>query len=230
MKNYLSSNKNKIFFSLGICAFAVLLVFYIYALTRPGVWHGKTFLYLQDNASYVGNGAYFDYNMTIDEQPDGTDISFSVDDLTRKYFIQSENDGRSVTIYEDDELVFEGFYQSGFLMNENDIDIQIHATTSNIIIMPKKEDYFPTRTHLYEWAVMDKPEMRGNFVYVFCIVFIALFLAIDFRFPDFFFQLKHFLTVEGGSPTDFYRTTQWIGRIVLVILATVCVFLSLSGV
>lgn len=230
MKKLAFTTKNKCYLLLGICAFLLLLAFYIHALSRPGVWHGDTFLFLQDDASYAGNGEYFDYHMSVTEHSDGTEVIFSVDDMVHRYFVKTTSNGYSpdVIIYEDDVLIFNGYYQSGFLMDANGIDFQITVTTSNMFSIPEKEDYFPSKTQLYQWAVMEKPDMRGNFEFVFYLVCAIIYLILDFCFPDRFFRLQHFLTVEGGSPTEFYRIGQWIGRIAMIIMAVVCVFISLS--
>ena len=60
-----------------ICAIFVFLLsgVYLYALTRPGVWHDDTFMYLKEDGSFVGDDAYFDYHMTIEEKESGTAIN-----------------------------------------------------------------------------------------------------------------------------------------------------------
>ena len=221
--------KKKLYYILGASATLILLAIYLFALTRRGVWHGDTFLYLQKDETYAGEGLYYDYHMSITEKEDGTDILFSVDDMAHSYFVQAP-DRWNILIYEDEELIFDGSYQYGFMMSDDEeLDIQIVAHTSSTLLeVPKKEELFPSKADLYEWATMVKPGVRGNFGYVICLALALIVLAVDVCFPDFFFHLRHFLHVEGGTPTDFYRISQWIGRVIMIIMAIVCIFKSLT--
>jgi len=76
---------------------------------------------------------------------------------------------------------------------------------------------------LYNWAVSEKNDIRGNLLIFLLIPFIAIFVIVNIRFPDLFFAIEHGRFVDGGTPSDRYRAGQMFGRvagcIAIVVLA-----------
>ncbi len=48
----------------------------------------------------------------------------------------------------------------------------------------------------------------------FFAALLAVLLAIDIRYPNFFFLFRYGLHVDGGSPSESYRFGQKTGRII----------------
>ena len=56
----------------------------------------------------------------------------------------------------------------------------------------------------------------------------AAILFIDIKFPDLFWILEHRLEVDGGEPSDWYRSGQKFGRVMLVGGIIVCMILTFT--
>ena len=54
------------------------------------------------------------------------------------------------------------------------------------------------------------------------ILFLFFWGLFMICFPDIVWQIKHFLDVRGGEPTDFYLITTRIGGGIGMIVAVVC--------
>ena len=202
----------------------VLLAFYLYAACLPGIWHRDTFLYLQDDGSFSGNSSFFDYEMNISQNNTGSDITFRVNDTVRTYRIISDEYGRDVEIYEDGVSVFKGQAagrgDSAMLIDNDEglVDFSVSVSTSNdFFTVPNEEEQFPSYTALYVHAMRENTDRRGNLLMAFFALLIAVFLIIDLKYPDLFFYLKYMWHVDGGSPSEFYRFGQNIGRIISVV-------------
>lgn len=77
-----------------------------------------------------------------------------------------------------------------------------------------------------EWKLC--PDVRGNLTMLVYIVFALVFLILDIVFPNLFFDLKYRFAVEGGGPSDMYRSGQKFGRVLLVISIIVCIIMSFT--
>ena len=86
---------------------------------------------------------------------------------------------------------------------------------------------FPSYGQLYTWAVSDRCDTFGSPIFLLPLLLLAACLAVDIRFPNFFFLMRHGLEVDGGEPSDWYRAGQKFGRVVLVLAMLYCVGASL---
>lgn len=213
----------------GAVCFLVVTAVYLYAMFRPGLWYGDTFLHQQKDGSFAGSDEYANYRMNMVSTKKGTEILFSVDETVKQYEVINRSDSPAVQIYENDALVFQGdpvsmgdYY---LLLDENDsiwggVRIIADGAVHDI------EELFPDYSSLYNWSVMEKPEIWGNPAMLVVILIIAGFLLADVAFPDFFFTLNHRLAVDGGEPSDMYRTGQKISRLILGAGILVCMVLT----
>ena len=216
----------------GICIFTFLFFgIYLSMLFQPGYRHFDAFMKKQDNGIFTGSDFYGSYQMQIERTDHGGTITFSVDDISKEYRITETDAGKNVYIYENDTLVFHGYYidagnQEGWLIsydNYDTFDVRIFASN----VKPSPEELFPSYSWLYNCTMSDKTETRGEPAALIPIVFLAVFLFLDIKFPDLFFNLKYRLSVDGGEPSDFYRSGQIIGRIIMIGSIFFFIFLSL---
>lgn len=212
----------------SILTFA-LLALYLYAASLPGIWHQNTFLYKQDDGSFLGKNAYAEYEMHITEKSHGTSVAFRVNDTIRNYLIIQDNN--SVEIYENEKSVFSGTVITigdTYILNDiaGPIDFTVSTTSKDdYFTVPDENEQYPSYTALYNRAIRNNTDRRGNFLMVFVTALLAIFLIIDIKYPDFFFLLKYRMHVDGGSPSEFYRFGQKTGRIISVI-AIVCFIIA----
>lgn len=217
-----------------IIIFAIVLLFiYLRAIFLPGLWHGDAFLYKQDDGSFVGSDIYADYKMTIKPTDYGTDIEFSVNDKTNHYQVKYDKDdfNRNVEVLENGTVICKGQAKG----NENNwFVIDIETGSSDMISVrvgneaPTEEELFPNYSRLYNWAVSDKADTRGNPWMLFFIAVLAIILFLDIKFPNLFWILEHRLEVDGGEPSDWYRFGQKVGYVLMPIGMLVCVVLTFT--
>ena len=217
----------------GIILLVALLIVYLRALFLPGLWHRDAFLYWQDDGSFSGSDIYADYKMTITYFYYGADVDFSVNDVTKHYQIKYDNNdlNRNVEILENGNTVFKGnAFGSGdgwMLLDEN------HEMVDGIIVytgnyVPAEDELFPGYTKLYNWAVSDKTNTRGEPYVLLLVLLFGVILFLDIKFPDLFWLLEHRLDVDGGEPSEWYRFSQKIGRVVLSAGVLICIILTFT--
>lgn len=227
-------NKNKkLCIITGIALAVVLLILYLYAMFIPGLWYGDAFLYKQEDGIFAGSDIYADYTMNIKPADYGTDIDFSINDKTNHYQVKYDKDdlNRNVEILENGKVICKG----QAIGNENNwFVIDDEMGSSDMISVrvgneiPTEEELFPNYSRLYNWAVSDKTDTRGEPLMLFVIAFLAIILFLDIKFPMLFWILEHKLEVDGGEPSDWYLFGQKVGRVVMSIGILVCVILTFT--
>ncbi len=219
-------NKHKKLCIISVSIVALfLIVLYVYTASLPGIWHRDTFLYREDNGSFKGNNAHSEYEMNISPLSDGAEVTFRVNDTLRSYRIVSDEYGRNVEIFEDGISVFKG-QASGrgddvILIDEGEgfVDFTVTMTTNDdFFTVPEDSEQFPSYTSLYRRAIKQVTDTRGNFLMMLLAAITAVLLIVDLRYPDLFFHLKYMWHVDGGSPSEFYRFGQKLGRIIDAVL------------
>lgn len=222
----------------GITLGLALLAVYLYAMLLPGIRYGDAFLYRQKDGSFAGYEMYgyytrVDYKMNIEKSEEGGNITFSVNDTVREYeIIHNTNElERSVQVFENDELVFDGkahMMGSEYLLLDDNYDMAdgIRVYVDNQV--PDVEELFPGYTWLYNRMVEKRHNTRGEPAMLLLILLGAGILFLDIKFPDLFWILEHRLEVDGGEPSDWYRAGQAFGRVLLVIGIIVCMILTFT--
>lgn len=227
----------------GSAVLFVLLILYLLAFFTPGVIlysYGETvFLVRQSDGTFEGRNQYAAYRLEKTAGDEETTIRFFVADTPKEYRVISREDGAHVEIYEDGSLAFEGIaHQSGdsfFLQTESGTleDGTWDSLGSIEIIVsgdqPDLEDLYPSLTTVYRWAVSDSTQIRGFWPGLLGVAVCTVFLGLDIAFPDLFFRWRHGLFVDGGEPSDLYRTMQKLGRGLAVLFIAAFLVLGLCG-
>lgn len=217
----------------GIVIVVVLLIIYLRAIFIPGLWHGDTFLYKQDDGSFAGSDVYAEYMLKIKPAEYGTYIEFSVNGKTNHYQVKYDNNelNRNVEVLENGTVICKG----QAIGDENNWFVIDNETGSSDLISvrvgnetPTEEELFPNYSRLYNWSVSEKYDTRGNPLMLFLIAILAIILFLDIKFPNLFWILEHRLEVDGGEPSDWYLFGQKVGRILMPIGILVCVILTFT--
>ena len=218
---------------IGIILTVILFAVYLRALFLPGLWYGDAFLYRIDEKTFKGSDVHAEYFMEIKPAEYGADIDFSVNDKTKHYHIkyntvEYESD---VEIFEGDNSIFKGKTfgsAGGWMLLDGDFVSPdgIVVRTSNY--NPTEEELFPGCTRLYNWAVSDKTDTRGEPYMLILILLFGTILFLDIKFPMLFWLLEHGLEVDGGEPSDWYMMGQKAGRVILVIGIFVCMTMTFT--
>ncbi len=225
--------RRKIFGAVGVVVGIFLILIYLQAVFFAGFWHGDTFLYKQDDGSFAGSDIYAEYKLVIKPADYGRDIEFSVNGKDKYYQIKyDKNDlNGKVEITENEKAVFEGkAFKAGeyyMLLDDN------YEAADGIIVhtgdyVPSEEELFPGYTRLYNWAVADKTDMRGEPYMIILILLFGAILLVDIKFPDLFWILEHRMEVDGGEPSDFYRFGQKAGRVIMTVVIIVCIVMTFT--
>ncbi len=201
---------------------AVFALVYIYAFFMTGIWYNGTFLYKKDGI-FSGADEYAEYTVKINRTESGAKIDFYLNDELHKYEVK-KFDEPYAEIYENDVKIFggqvldmDGVY---FLTDDESGKTQtIDITVGNT--KPQKEDLLPSCSKLYSFAE-GETEKRGNPVPAVVIIFAAIFLFLDIKFPMLFFYTHHGFDVDGGEPSDWYLFKQQVSRFVLAAVIALC--------
>lgn len=236
MTHFFTGHKRKLSVVIAV-AMAILFFIYLYAFSRPGVWHENTFLYHQKDGAFRGSDVFAEYELQLTRESAATQISFRVNDTVNSYSVLYTPIVNSrywnIEIIENGISVFRGKTISTdplMLIDENEnLDIHISAsTTSDFFEVPTTDELFPTNAKLASWAINGTHGIRGNLVMLILIFVFTLFLALDIAFPRLFFFLEHGLDVTGGEPSEFFLFCQKAGRVFLAIGIIICVILSFT--
>lgn len=228
-KNFFNQHKKGCLITAGILG-SILFALYLYVLFLPGMWHWDAFLFKQKDGSFSGTGKYASYEVDVVRTDNNATITFAVNDTIREYQITGITTKNNISIYQDGERVFHGQVISAgdsdyWLMGEED-------TMQNEILVltnhdePDEAQLFPSKNWLYACAINDIG-IFGNPYMLIPILLLAVALALDIKFPKMFFYLRHSYMIDGGEPSEWYYTSQMIGRVIIVILIPVCMWMSL---
>lgn len=214
----------------GAVLAALLLALYFWALFRPGYWYDGIFLARKQTGLFTGQNEHAACTLQMEQSESEATLSFTLNGETRNYRVLLGSDGFSTQIYENGTLAFSGqaspmgdwhlLTDEAGNFNMDDI-AQIHVGPQE----PPPE--FPSYGQLYTWAVSDRCDTFGSPIFLLPLLLLAACLAVDIRFPNFFFLMRHGLEVDGGEPSDWYRAGQKFGRVVLVLAILYCVGASL---
>lgn len=235
MKDFIKEHK-KICILAGT-AFAVLFIIYLFALFRPGYWYRDVFLYKQ-KAPFEGMKVYSghdavnsaDYELVMAKDGMTTYMAFTVNETEKAYEIISDDSEEyypAVTIFENEEQVFSGTYTGFYLRDENGEPFEPLISIGYGPYTPTEEELFPSYNWLYSVSQSEKTEIRGQPLWLICIVIFIGMVAIDMFHPDLFWELEHRIDVTGGEPSEYYRTVQkgfWIASPFVVILLMIFSF------
>lgn len=235
MREFYQRHRTACLIVLGIFA-VVVFCFYLRALGQPGFRYRDFFMAQQDDGSFIGRDEWY-HAYRLSKSTDGEDVtlSFSVNDETRTYRVRfgetNENMVKTAEIFENDVSIFSGeVHEMGdsWLLMDEEGNTEVPFTVVVGGVMPEQTELFPNPSTIYNWAVREECGTRGDFTVLFYIAMLLAFLFVDLRFPNFFWNLKHALAVDGGEPSEFYRVMQVVGRIIVVIAIGMIMLTSLN--
>lgn len=225
----------------GVALAAVLIPLYLYFMFQTGIWYQDAFLVKQRDGSFQGKKGSIHYVLHVIPTQNGAQIDFSVDGQSRQYeVVKTELDGiPAAEFYENGEQVLEGTVMNPernyYLVINNEEDIidgmDIHISTGEEC---DPEEYFPQYGTQYGWTMMcleDSYDRRGEPVFMLFAALFGIPLFLDIRYPDLFFELRYRRYVDGDcEPSEYYRSWQVIGRVVLAIVIVVFLWMGLLNI
>ena len=233
MKDFFKNHKKGCLLTATTLCIVVILGIYLYALFLPGYHYLDAFLFKENDGRFAGADEYASYQVTVERTTNNATITFAVNELVHRYQITGTATGQDVYIYEDGERIFHGQALSSddssyWLISED------NSVFDGVLIIgnnqsPDLEELFPSASWLYNVAVSDKNDTFGNPVYLIAIIILAIYLILDIKYPKLFFYLQYHLAVSGGEPSDWYYSSQMIGRFLIIIAIPVCMLISLFG-
>lgn len=220
---------------------AVLIPLYLYFMFQTGIWYQDAFLVEQRDGSFQGKKDGMHYVLHITPTQNGAQIDFSVNRQNRQYeVVKTELDGiPAAEFYENGEQVLEGTVmnpESNYYLvinNEEDIidGMDLHISTGE---ERDPEEYFPKYGTQYSWTVMcleDSYDRRGEPMFLFFAALFGIPLFLDIRYPDLFFELRYRQYVDGDyGPSEYYRSWQVIGRVILAIATIIFLWMGLLNI
>lgn len=220
----------------------VVVSFYFKVFFTTGVYFDDTFLKKEvenSESHYIGKSIYGDISIIVkglkNKQNSAKVIYRLPNDINMQYTVSFENtSNRNLSIVsvkdEKGNIIFEGKYNkdSPFLIDNNGEPLmdygQIIVSGEN----PYNEDYTIPIKNVVDMATFSNDTIRGRYDYLILAAILFIFTAIDIKFPLFFFNLRHFLSVRDPEPSDFYIAMQRIGWYVypaigiVLMIAAIC--------
>lgn len=221
---------------IGSILAAFCVVYYLGLFFRQGIWYHDMFLYQTQKGVFENHSFGDEIILEIQtEDKDSeliSDVTITVDMVTQQYKVILKERGSYtlVEVYENGNLSIEGkaigTRGDYFLLDSNNqiIDKPLVIVSDGEYI---REDLFPNYTGIVNLASKPKLDFRGSLAMLALVVLLSIILAVDCKFPNLAYNLHNGLWTEGGEPSDFYRITQKVSRVLLVIGIVVCAILSL---
>ncbi|GMQ65227.1 hypothetical protein [Vallitalea maricola] len=232
------TNKKKIIILVLI---SIILIFYFKIFFTRGVYFEEAFLKKEVVGSeyhYKGNNGYGDMLVTVKgEAEEGNDVNVTFNLPNNIYkeftvtFNKTTNYKSDIEIEENSKIIFNGEYNkdSSFLRDNNGeiiIDNSLIRVTYNNE-SPFNADYKVPLINVVEFSLRDNEQKRGAGHLVFLAFFLFGITIFDYKYPLFFFNLKHILSVRDPEPSDFYIFMQKISWYVMPITGVVLMILAL---
>jgi hypothetical protein len=75
----------------------------------------------------------------------------------------------------------------------------------------------------------EQTQQRYKSTYLGFIAVLLLVIGfVDFRFPEFFWHLRHWWCVDGGEPSDMYLDISRISGVIMMIAGVICLIVSIT--
>ncbi len=196
----------------GLAVGAIGVMVYGYCVFLKGIWYGNAFLYQKEGQRFVGKDAYSQYEMELAPSDAEKVVFFSVEGDKREYRILPYGEAQ-VRIYENGVLALESTVINGIQWDYLEQELGEFQESDQ----PNQGQRYPSCTQLYNWAMGRGLTQRGNLPLLIPLLLCAVSLGLDIAFPDLFFYLRHGLSVDNATPSEWYRTGQKISRLILAV-------------
>jgi len=208
---------------LGILS-GVIAILYFTLFFQKGILFENSFLKSSkgiNGFAYTGT-AYGEHIQVITKgdirHSNTASITYSVGDWLKKTYIvnvlSSTEVSSEVTIYENNNLQFEGTYSPnsnlGFVLLDKEGELVWDFSVSYNNQGPFNEGYNVSKSHIIATAFQNNIIVRGNGGLLLVAILLILFTAIDIKWPLFFFHLRYMLSVNNPEPSDLYIALQRI--------------------
>lgn len=193
---------------LGLILAAVFAFFYLRFIFQTGIWYSNIFW---QRSRDVDSGWHATVNgddielirRVVDHE---IEVTYRCNGEDEVYRVHKDKKTHSTVVTYGGEVVYD----------EPEMGVMVYVENADM------ETRKTAKLRLVAFIGLHPEDgMRGNPVWLFGVVIALVILAIDLRWPDFFFYMRHFLTVRDPEPTDFYRFGQNLGRCGLVIMIIV---------
>lgn len=225
--------------NIALISALILMAVYFYLFFQRGILLENTFLRLsrEDNAYvFKGSSRGKDIIVRVDGDVYITNtavVSYEIENEYRQNFVINATSpleySTFVKIYVNDKVKFEGTYKidsrSFFPLSDkygkpymDDLRISFEGyNVENSYTKPFEASY----THIVTTAFKDNIIIRGNWELMLTAVLLLIFIAVDIKWPLFFFLLSYHLSVKDPEPSELYISIQHISWIVIPIISLV---------
>lgn len=218
MKRFLENPAvRRVLLIIGICVGVILAVFYFRYVFTEGIYYNNIFLTRSGDETVVYSGTVNDRPMELLRQVDtrmDVQVTYRYDGVEKVYKVHGDLEmAFELIVTCEGEVVYRGGQAP---------EMSVSGDTS----VAQSREALP-EMGLVIRAAMDEPDFRGSPVWGIFFVISVAFVGIDIRWPDLFFDLRHWMTVKDPEPTDFYRVCQKAGRVITLAVGVIFLFRSL---
>ena len=212
---------------------AALLLVYVWAAARPGIWLREEFLYLQAENCWQGEVEGQTLTITREETGDGAELHISCPSGERTYTVRGEAyEENGLTILQDGTEIFHGTYSGGVLLDEAGEPYDLFSmtfssggTTFYLDADDVTKELTPLDLRAYtavQLALFPWEDTRGK---PWAALFAALMLAVVFVeacWPEVIFHWSVGRYIDrDAEPSELYSFQRVLGMVVCVIGAVI---------
>jgi len=222
-------------------------IFYMSAFFARGIKFNGKFLKKSisgDTVYYSGKDSWGKIQISVRKLEEGPEegsyeIVYDLPCNARKSYTVNIKDRyekwtKNVSIYHNSELIFKGKYgkYSGHYLYDTEGNPLLNDVIK-IEVVPQGAkgnpylNYEPSKWEMVNIVLGENEKIRGNVGLLLIALVIIAVMAIDIKWPLFFFTLKHFLSVRDPEPSDFYLKMQKVGWVAMPVIAMVILVVAL---
>ncbi len=207
--------KTTIFIMLGL----ILMILYGVFFFQRGILFEGTFLrQIKQGEDTAYQGTVYGESIFIKSgditNTDSGQIQFQIGDwYDHTFTVNKRYEGyrMDITIYENNQLRFDGYYQEGkngilFEKNGELADGILSITVNNE--SPFSGDYRISNYDIIETLLHRNVILRGNPVLLLFAVILTCIHVVDRKWPLFFFTLRNVISVNNPEPSEVYLVIQ----------------------
>lgn len=219
----------------------VLVIFYFKVFFTRGAFFNDIFLKKETGVNetyYTGKTNHGDIKITVKREEttyDKSEVIYSFPNNNTKHFIVNYKNEYNWDDYienitdEKGNILFEGIYIKGspYLHGKNgDIIFRTNYDYRFDVLIGGKTYELPL-VNVMEFATYEIERIKGEAEIMAVALLLLFIVAIDIKYPLFFFTLSHFIDVKDPEPTDFYIFMQKVSWVVIPLISIILLIVAI---
>ena len=219
----------------------VLVILYFKVFFTRGAYFNDIFLIKETGENetyYTGKTNHGSIKVTVKREQntyDKSEVIYSFPNNITKHFIVNYKNEYNWDEYIESitdvkgNILFEGTYIKGrpYLHDESGKIIFQTNYDYRFDVLVEGNVYELPLVNVMEFATYEIERIRGDAQIMIIAILLLLIVAVDIKYPLFFFTLSHFIDVKDPEPTDFYIFMQEVWWVVIPIISIIFLIVAI---